>query len=165
MDNNRKRRGVNWSGIIGWIIFMLIIAGGPILRLVGQLFNGTVTLSTAIGPFIVGAAILLTIIVGAIRATGTTRSRRDTRLPTSSDSPARPPNAPMPPFSNGPSSDRPSLSPSVPRPFNPPDQSTPQVPNPLRFDPVINPVILAAGVVGLFLLVGAGLFVIAQRVP
>jgi len=28
--DNRKRRRFNWSSAIGWIIFLLIVAGGPI---------------------------------------------------------------------------------------------------------------------------------------
>ena len=164
MDKNRKRQGDNWGRLASWVIFFLIVAGGPVLRLIGQLFNGTVALPPMIGPIIVGAAVLLTVLIGMIGVAGAKRSRGDTRLPMGSGSSSRPPNAPMPPFGNSPSSDS-SLSRSLPPSFNQPAQGSAQGPRPLRFDPVINPTILAISVVGLFLLVGVGLFVIAQRVP
>jgi hypothetical protein len=164
--DNRKRRGINWGSAIGWLIFILVIAGGPIINLLRRILGGTIALpaNTAnLLPIVIGGLVVLSIIVSALRALGNA-NRTSTRLPSELSTPARPPSAPMPPF--GGAARRPSAPPASPRAFTLPLSSTQQqrLPTP-RFDPVINPLILAIGIVGLLVLGGAALLLFAQGGP
>lgn len=140
MDDDRKRRDVNWSSVIGWVIFIGIIAAGPLSSLFRSIFGAGLPPQTL--PILIGALIVLSIVVSAFRALSR-RSRSDTRLPTS----------PIPPRSM-------SLPPPAPRTSTLPTSGQGSaMPSPPRFDPVINPGILLVGIVGLLLIGGVVLLV------
>jgi hypothetical protein len=163
--DKRKRRGINWSSMIGWVIFILVIAGGPIINLIRRIAGNTVALPanlTSLLPFVIGGLVVLSIVVSALRALGNA-NRSSSRLPTDIR-PERPPSAQMPPF-GGPARQAPNM-PAAPRAFTLPPNSVPQqqIATP-RFDPVINPLIVVIGVLGLLVLGGAALLFFAQGGP
>ena len=168
MGENRKRNRINWGSLIGWLIFILIIAGGPLARLIGRAVGGSVSLPANWLPILIGTLVVLSIVVSAVRALGTTvRSRGDVRLPTDASAPPRAPSAPMPPF-GGPAGlpQQPPAPPATPRSFTlPPDRAAPRLPPAPRFEPVINPRILLLGILGLILLGGAALVVLVGSLP
>src|SRR6185295_5751470 len=100
MQNDRKRKSFNWSSAIGWIIFILIVAGQPLFRLFRGLLGGAgVALPFNIVPIAIGGLVVLSIVVAALRAlSNASRASGDARLPTTLDPPMRAPGAPMPPF-------------------------------------------------------------------
>jgi hypothetical protein len=164
-SDNRKRRGINWGSLIGWLIFILVIAGGPIINLLRRILGGAVTLPTNLAsllPFVIGGLVVLSIVVSALRALGNA-NRSSSRLPTELSRPVQPPSAQMPPFGGPPR--QPPNNPA-PRAFTLPPGSAPQqrLATP-RFDPVINPLILVIGILGLIALGGAALLFFAQGGP
>ncbi|HJZ47138.1 MAG TPA: hypothetical protein VKE41_08220 [Roseiflexaceae bacterium] len=154
-DNNRKRRA-NWSSAIGWLIFILVIAGGPLLNLLRGALGGVVNLPSNLLPMLIGGLVALSILVSVVRSLGgSRRGRGDTRLPTG--------NAPMPPFA-GPAG--PSLPPSVSLPRTAIARGGEQhLPDAPRFEPLINPKILAVGIVGALVLAGAALLLAGLALP
>ena len=171
MPNNRRKRGqFNLSSLIGWLIFILVIAGGPILNLVRRLFSGVVVLPANLSswlPIAVGALVLLSIAVSVLRALNNANrgTNTPTRLPTEISRPVPPPSAGMPPFGGSASrSERPSVVPPA-RPFTPPSNPPPQGLSQPRFDPVFNPAVLAVGLAGLLALGALALFVLGQGAP
>jgi hypothetical protein len=164
--DNRKRRRFNWSSAIGWLIFLLVIGGRPIISLLRGVFGNTITLPAnlpSLLPIAIGGLVVLSIVVAALRAIGNATRSGSPQLPTELGRPARPPSAPMPPF-GGTAPRQPPATPS-PRGFTLPSSSTPQrLPTP-RFDPLLNPLILVIGVVGLIVLGGVALFIFTQGVP
>jgi hypothetical protein len=164
MPDNRRRRRFNWSSLIGWLIFILVIAGGPLLNLLRRLFSGVVVLPANLLswlPIAIGALVVLSIVVSALRALNNANSAsRDARLPTSMSRQGQPPSAAMPPF-GGPAR-APQRPPNIPAPraFTPPSSPLSQRLSTPRFDPLINPVILAIGIVGLLALGGVALLVV-----
>jgi hypothetical protein len=104
------------------------------------------------------------VVVAALRALGNVARPSSPQLPTELGQPMRPPSSSMPPF-GGAGPRQPPAAPS-PRAFTLPPGSTPQqrLSTP-RFDPLINPLILALGILGLLVLGGAGLFLLLQSVP
>jgi hypothetical protein len=147
MQENKKKRGTNWSSAIGWLIFILVVAGGPLLNLLRSALGGAITLPSNLLPILIGGLVVLSILISAVRSIGgSRRGQSDTRLPTG--------NTPMPPF-GGPAAPR--MPPTSVR-YSPPnrDQRLPSVP---RFEPVFNPTIVALGVVGVLLLIGAALLI------
>jgi len=156
MQENNKKRGTNWSSAIGWLIFILVIAGGPLLNLLRGALGGVVNLPSYLLPLLIGGLVALSILVSVVRSLGgSRRGRSDTRLPTTS--------APMPPF-GGPAVPRMPPSASMPRPYPPPGGDQ-RLPSATRFEPVINPKILAFGIVGVLLLAGAALLVSGLALP
>jgi hypothetical protein len=165
MQENRKRK-VNWGSAIGWLIFILVIAGGPLLNLLRSLLQGVVTLPSNLLPILIGGLVALSILVSVVRAIGTTsRAQSDTRLPTSTGS-ARTPNAPMPPFA-GPARppQLPGGPPRSPRSFTPPTAGTPRLPSAPRFEPIVNSTVLVLGLLGLLVLAGAALLIFGFSLP
>jgi len=161
--DNRKRGGINWSRLIGWVIFILVIAGGPLLNLLSRTLGGAVALPAnlpSLIPIAIGGLVVLSIIVSAVRALGGGgRASSVPRMPTDLGGPSRLPPAPT----RGPQ--RPQSTPA-PRAFTMPSSSAPQQRLPAtRFDPVISPVVLAIGVIGLLVLGGAALLFFAQGGP
>ena len=146
MQENNKKRGANWSSVIGWLIFILVIAGGPLLNLLRNALGNTVNLPSNLLPMLIGGLVALSILVSVVRSmAGSRRNQSDTRLPTG--------NAPMPPF-GGPAAPR--MPPStVAKQF--PTSRDQRLPSAPRFEPVINPRIVALGIVGVLLLAGAAL--------
>jgi hypothetical protein len=164
--DNRKRRGFNWSSAIGWIIFLAIVVARPLYQVLSPLIGGSLTLPgnlTSLIPIAIGGLVVLSVVVAALRAIGNATRSSSPQLPTELGRSTRPPSAPMPPFGGAPR--QPPAAPS-PRAFTMPPGSVPQqrVSTP-RFDPLINPLILVIGIVGLLVLGGAGLFLLAQSVP
>jgi hypothetical protein len=164
--DNRKRRRPNWSSAIGWIIFLLIVAGQPIYRLLRSVLGGNLALPgnlSSLIPIAIGGLVVLTVVVAALRAIGNATRSSSPQLPTELGRPVRPPSAPMPPFGG-----RPPQPPAIPAPraFTLPSGSAPpQRLSAPRFDPLINPLILAIGVLGLLVLGGAALFLFALGGP
>ncbi|HEU5099918.1 MAG TPA: hypothetical protein VFU22_12895 [Roseiflexaceae bacterium] len=154
MQENKKRGG-NWSSAIGWLIFILVIAGGPLLNLLRTALGGTINLPPNLLPMLIGGLVALSILVSVLRSVGGSRPRqRDTRLPTGS--------SPLPPFGQP---ANPVIRPSAPpRPYAPPSIDA-RLPSAPRFEPVINPKILAFGIVGLLVLAGAALLVYGLLLP
>jgi hypothetical protein len=148
MQENNRKRGVNWGSAIGWLIFILVIVGARLPGLLNNLSGGAITLPSNLLPMLIGGLVVLSILVAAVRSLGgSRRGQADTRLPTGS--------TPMPPF-GGPIDTWTPPSTSLPRSYTVPraDQSLPSAP---RFEPVINPKILVLGIVGALLLAGAAL--------
>jgi hypothetical protein len=162
MGENNRKRGVNWGSLIGWLIFILVIAGGPLSGLLRRLSGGTLALPTNLLPFLIGGLVVLSVVVSAVRAMGrSVRSSGDVRLPTNT-APPRPLNPP-PPRSAGPA--RPPI-PSSPRVFTlPPSSREPRLPQPPQFEPLINPTILALGIVGLVVLGGIAFVILGLNLP
>src|SRR5690242_14122668 len=140
---NRKRRGFNLSSAIGWLIFILVIAGGPIINLLRRVLGGAVTLPTNLTSLLliaIGGLVVLSMVVSVLRALGGSK-RSTARLPTEIGPPARPPSAQMPPF--GGASQRPPAAPASPRAFTMPPSGTPQQRTSApRFEPIFNPLIV-----------------------
>jgi hypothetical protein len=156
MQENNKKRGVSWSSAIGWLIFILVVAGGPLLNLLRGALSGVVNFPANLLPILIGGLVALSILVSVVRSLGgSRRSQNDTRLPTG--------NAPMPPFA-GPAAQRMPPSTTVPQSYSPAgrDQRVPSAPG---FEPVINPKILALGIVGVLLLAGAALLLAGFALP
>jgi hypothetical protein len=153
--DNRKRGGINWSSLIGWVIFILVIAGGPLFNLLRRALGGAITLPAnlpSLIPLVIGGLVVLSIVVSAVRALGSaSRAGGAPRLPTSLDLPPRSPSTPMPP--------------ATPRSYMPSSSAPRQRLSAPRFDPVVNPAILVIGILGLLGLGGAALFLLAQGGP
>src|SRR5690349_511688 len=126
MQENNKKRRTNWSSAIGWLIFILVVAGGPLLNLLRSALSGVVNLPANLLPMLIGGLVALSVLVSVVRSLGGSRhSQSDTRLPTG--------NAPMPPFA-GPAAPR--MPPTGPRSFTMPATSRqPTLPSAPRFEP------------------------------
>ena len=156
MQQNNKKRGASWSSAIGWLIFILVIAGGPLLNLLRTALGSTVNLPSNLLPMLIGGLVALSVLVSVVRSVGASRPRqRDTRLPTGSP--------PLPPFA-GPAGPAIPPSTSPPRPYLPAGRDG-RLPGAPRFEPVINPKILAFGIVGVLVLAGAALLVSGLLLP
>ena len=177
----KKKRRFNWGSAIGWLIFILIFAGRPLLQLLQQRVGGSVALPvnlTNLIPLAFAALVVLSIAISAVRALGgANRGRADTRLPTSMPAPppSRGPGAPLPPF-GGPATpglppiqtlprSSPPVQPNAPRAFTMPSGDQPKLPTPPRFEPVISPRILLFGILGLIALGLLGMLVLGLSVP
>jgi len=162
--DNRNRRRMNMSSLIGWIIFVLVLAGGPIFRLISQALPGTVNLPANLPTLLIGGLVLVSILASVIRAVGSNVQRRgDERLPTTPSTPARPMNAPMPPFS-GPTG-RTISSQSVQQRALQQRSGRERVPATPQFDPLISPRVIGIAVVGLLVLGGLALVVFVGNMP
>lgn len=141
-ERKRKSSGPNLSSIIGWVIFVLVIAGRPILQALQGAVPGVVQLAGYL-PYVIGGLVVLSFAVSAVRAMG--GARRPDRAGPSSAPPGYG-EMPLPPtYGEMP------VPPSLPQPSLPPAAGAPQTP---RFDPVVSPTLVLAGVVGLLLLSG-----------
>lgn len=156
------------NGWIGWLIFILIIFGGRILPPVAAWLS-QVTGLTISSPMllagIIGLAVVGSIVGSVARQAARNRTPSDSSLPTPmtvSQPTASPRRRP------------PTISPSAPRPSSegvpptytklpPPRLPTGEqrLPGPPRFEPIIDPRILTFGIVGLLVLGGFFLVVVA----
>lgn len=158
MNDKRPRRRMNLSSLIGWLIFILVLAGGPIFRLIGQAFNGA-NLPPNLPALVIGGLVGLSVLVSLVRAVGGRVQRSgDQRLPTSA-SPARAPSAPMPPFGGAAAGRATSLPPS--QPIRMQRELLPGTP---QYEPLINPRIVLVAVAGLVLLGGLALVLLVGNV-
>lgn len=133
----KRRKRTNWGSAIGWVIFVLALAGGPILGTLRNMLGGSITLPNNLLPMIILGLVGLSVIGSAVAAIGrATRGRGDTRLPTSV-APSQPARLPQP-------TRQPT---ALPPPSGLPagDARLPQTP---RFEPIINPRVLVFGIVG-----------------
>lgn len=169
MQNKRKRGGINWSSLVGWLIFLLVIAGAPLYNMLRQVVGSTTSLPTNLIPILIGGLVALSVIASAVRALGNTnRAGSDTRLPTSMSPPMRTPNTTpntaMPPFGGAPQ--RPAQPMASPRAFTmPPTSRTADQPAAPRFEPVLNPIIVVLAVLGLIILGAVALFLGIGSIP
>ena len=152
----KKKRGVSWSSAIGWLIFILVVAGTPLLNMLRSALAGIVNLPANLMPMLIGGLVALSILVSVVRSLGgSRRSQSDTQLPTTT--------APMPPFA-GPSAQPMPPSTSAPQPYSPAVRDQ-RLPSPPRFEPVLNPKIVGIGIVGVLLLAGAAVLLAGFALP
>jgi hypothetical protein len=161
----KKKRGFNWSSLLGWLIFILIFAGAPLLRVLRQLFGGSLALPANLGnliPLAVGALVVLSIAVSVVRALGgASRGGAAPNLPTGGP-PKLPPAAPMPPFGGAGAPRMPPLTSSAPTQLGGSQQ---KLPTPPSFEPVVNGRVVVFGILGLALLAVLALVVLGGSLP
>ncbi|MBK9712750.1 MAG: hypothetical protein IPO81_15770 [Kouleothrix sp.] len=180
MQDNKKRK-LNLGTVIGWLIFILVIAGGPIFSMLRSALGGTVTLPGNLMSTVIIGLVVLSMLVSIGRAVGrASRGRQDSRLPTGS--PDQPASSPMPPFSGptsspmppfgGPaarqaptSSPAPTMQPPSATPISPPVAGQERLPRPPSFEPILNPRIVVIGIVGLVLIGAVMLAVLRVGLP
>ena len=156
MQENNKKRRASWTSAIGWLIFILVILGSRLPSLLNSISGGAITLPPNLLPILIGGLVALSVLVSVVRSVGRSRPRQsDTRLPTGT--------APLPPFA-GPAGPALPPSASLPRPYTPAGGGQ-RLPSAPRFEPVINPKILAFGIVGVLLLAGAAVLVFGLLLP
>ncbi|MEM8534892.1 MAG: hypothetical protein AAGF95_28890 [Chloroflexota bacterium] len=182
MNDDNKRRQGNWTSMIGWLVFLVALAGPAVINGINQLIGGSFTLSGNLLPIIIVGLLALSIVVTVVRTIGgAARSSGETRLPTSSNPTTRPPTTSQPPFGNttsqppfGNTTSRPPTAPQPPfgnttstmRSINTTTRyGKSQMPSPPRFEPIINPTILAFGVVGVLVLLGVAFVVLSLITP
>lgn len=149
-------RGGGW---IGWLIFIFVVFGSrflpPLANWLSQLTGLNITV-----PMLIGAVVILAV-VGSVgsslaRQLGRARGAGDTRLPTTLSPP--PPTMPSRSGAPAPRSSAPPrpvqlpTSSNLPRPRLPTGEQ--RLPGAPRYEPIIDPRILAFGVVGLLVLGG-----------
>jgi hypothetical protein len=165
----KPKRKFNWGSALGWLIFILVIAGGPLFSLLRRALSGVVALPSNLLPFLIGGLVVLSIVISVARSILQASARRgDTRLPTGT--PART-NAPMPPFGGPSASTRMPSAPQLPSPAALPGQVRRGTPNEARlppkprFEPIVNPAVLIIGLAGLALLGAAAVLVWGLSIP
>lgn len=170
--SERKRRDSRLSSMIGWVIFLLVVAGGPLLRLVQGALGGSVQLTQYL-PYIIGALLLLSFAASAMRAMSgrrpggqaSTLPERVGPAPTMQGRAEQPAVQPMPPFAGD--TGAPVLPPPPiypPQPAPGPSDAAPPIKTP-QFDPLFSPAVLALGVLGLLALCGVALVVFGVSLP
>jgi hypothetical protein len=148
MERQRKRSGGNnW---IGLVIFLVVMFGSPVSSFVSSLILQTTGVSVSSGVLVIGLIVLavaVSIISSAVRGLGRLTTGNETQLPTG---PTPPPqmSAPSRPAQLPPSMSGAGLPPA-------------QIPGSPRFEPVINPRLLAIGIVGILVIGGVFLAVLA----
>ena len=160
----RKRKNTGLGSLIGWAIFVLVIAGGPILRALQGALGGAVQLTSWL-PYIIGGLMLISLLVSALRAFGG-RGDTATQLPERAGPPPEPVR-PMPPFGGElgvpPFADV-FTDARAPRADVRRTDASAQI-RPPRFDPVFPPGVVALGLLGLLVLGGAALAVLGVSLP
>lgn len=148
----KKKKGFNFGSVLGGIIVLLAIAGGPILKLVGQLFGKAGVFPSSWLPLLIGGLVALSVLVSVVRALGQSMQRRnDTRLPTFAQPPLSTPNIPATRPAKSPAMGANASSLQVPSSAAPRSGGLPSVP---RFDPIFPPMLILVGLAGLALLAG-----------
>ena len=136
MNEQPPKRKSPWSSLLSLLVFVLVIAGRPLASLVNQLLNTVNTGSISIPwPNAIPFAVGALIIAGA--AVVIMRV-----IGSAAAGPQLPTQTPY------------RLS-----------RSDPLVPAPPRFDPVVSPVVVLIGIVGLLLIGGIALAVVLQAAP
>ncbi|NOK60198.1 MAG: hypothetical protein GFH27_549281n409 [Chloroflexi bacterium AL-W] len=184
MNDDRKRRQTNWGSMIGWLIFLIAIAGTPILNGINQIIGGSFRLPGNLLPFILFGLLALSIVIPIVRSIGgAARSSGDTRLPTSSNPSSRTPSTAQSPFDRTSSRTPATFDSTTSRPPTTPKppfgnstatarstntmtrRSNSQMPSTPRFEPIINPTILAIGIVGVLVFIGLAFVVLSMPMP
>src|SRR5215216_2692267 len=120
MQEKRKPK-VNWGSALGWLIFILVIAGGPLFSLLRRALSGVVALPSNVVPYLIAGLVALSIVVSVARSIMQATGRRgETRLPTGTPPRA---NAPMPPFGGRSASTGMPAAPRLPPTATPPGQA------------------------------------------
>ncbi|MFN8570274.1 MAG: hypothetical protein U0Z44_22660 [Kouleothrix sp.] len=161
---DRKKKTFNWGSAIGWVIFVLAIAGGPILNVLRRAFGSSLALPANLLPLLIGGLVALSVLVsgcslgrplGQQRGGGAhlpTGARRPSRARRRRRRESRPPPRPA---------STPSM-PSMPRTGAAGEVRLPSAP---RFEPIISPAILAVGLLGLLVLGGLALVLLRVAGP
>jgi len=167
MQEKRKPK-FNWGSVLGWLIFILVVGGTQILPPIWRALSGSAPPAYLVS-YLIGGLVALTIIVSVARSIVRASARHgDTRLPTGA--PTRS-NAPMPPFGGPGTSTRMPAAPRLPPAAAPPGQvrlgrsNEARLPPKPRFEPIINPVVLTIGLIGLVLLGAAAVLVFGLSLP
>jgi hypothetical protein len=159
----QSSRGGGW---IGWLIFIVVVFGSrflpPLANWLSQLTGLPITV-----PMLIGALVVLAVVasVGSslARQFGKARGAGDTRLPTSMSPPQPPRPVRLPPSSTTSRLPQPSRPVQLPPSSNLPrsrlSSGEQRLPGPPRYEPIIDPRILAFGIVGLLFL--GGFFLLA----
>lgn len=174
MQTNKKDRDP--GQLLGWLVFLLVIAGTPLLNVFQQVTG--IPVPGYVLPALIGLAIVLNVAVSLLRmANG--KAAADTHLPNGSDNDSSPamPALPVPPFSEtalgrpvvlpgttAAPANRPqgmpasqTMASSIPtRQGLPGKMRVPPIQSP-RFDPVITPRAVTISVIGLMLVIGLGI--------
>jgi hypothetical protein len=158
MTPERKRKNPDISSLIGWAIFILVIAGGPIVRGLQNFLGGGVQIGNLL-PYLIGGLVLLSVVVSVVRGLAGRGERA--RLPDHGGPPVQPQptmTQPMPPF--GGELGLPQFPPAY-RDLSSPRtrQESSALPRPPRFEPIVSPGLLVFGLFGALALGGAALFV------
>ncbi|HMP43283.1 MAG TPA: hypothetical protein PKA05_23115, partial [Roseiflexaceae bacterium] len=93
MQSQRKKHDDKGNSWIGWLIFVLIIAGGPILNTIQSMLGPGVRLPSYLLPLIVGALVIISAAISIMRAVGGGRGDQSAfppSTPMSQSAPARP---------------------------------------------------------------------------
>ena len=154
----QKKKKSTASSIISGIIFLMFVAGGPIIRLLRNLFGGTVALPNISNllPLVVGVLVALGVLVAIGRAIGrATQGRSETRLPTNMQPPSSGV-APQLPAARTMTMRPPSAASGLPRAA---ERLVP-LPSAPRFDPIFPPALLLVAIVGLLMLAGVALVIL-----
>lgn len=155
MQSNRKQKNENRGSWFGWLIFFVVVAGGPILNAIQGALGPGVRLPNFLLPLIVMALVVISAVISIARAMGAGSGDPGpiNRMPTSAPPRERPINYPMPPVSGDmgmPMWPIPTSS-GTPQPSHMPSGNE-KLPEPPRFEPIITPRIGLVGVAGLFAL-------------
>ncbi|MBK9942400.1 MAG: hypothetical protein IPP13_12380 [Kouleothrix sp.] len=161
---DRKKKTFNWGSAIGWVIFVLAIAGGPILNVLRRAFGSSLALPANLLPLLIGGLVALSVLVSVVRSVGRSAQRRgsDTRLPTGTQPTVT--SAPPAPFESRPPP-RPASTPSMPSMPRTGAAGEVRLPSAPRFEPIISPAILAVGLLGLLVLGGLALVLLRVAGP
>src|SRR5215211_5645456 len=168
MQEKRKPK-FNWGSALGWLIFILVIGGTQLLPPIWRALSGGGAPPSYLLSYLIGGLVALSIVVSVARSIIQASARRgDTRLPTGA--PTRT-NAPMPPFGGPGASTGMPTAPRLPPPAGLPRQARlgasneARLPSKPRFEPIVNPVVLTVGLVGLVLLGAAAVLVFGLGLP
>jgi hypothetical protein len=175
MQEPPKRKRPDLSSLIGWAIFFLVIAGGPLLNAIQRTLGPGVNLAAYL-PYVVAGLVLLSVVVSAMQAIG--RGRRSREMTLGSDAQPSPINRPLSPFGGDTPAPRIPDMTLTPPPRTPPAMRYPptqgmpsssgegaQLPGAPKFEPLLPPFAVAVGAVGLLLLGGAALLVLGAGAP
>lgn len=149
----QNRRGSSW---FGWLIFLFLIFGTrflpPVANWLSQVTGLSITPPLLIAA-VVGLGVVFSVVSSIIQTVNQSRNANDTRLPT-----GMPPSSLPPPVSPPPSKRIPPPNTRIPPPMSSKSSigrggvGQPQLPPPPRFEPIIDPRILAVGFLGLLVL-------------
>lgn len=155
-ERNRRKNSGSWIGIL---IFLFLVLGPQIARVISQLVSqitgGTVTIGTNIIPLLIGGVIIVATLIAVGRALRGITEQSETRLPTSTTPPPTSvqrdqPTLPPPPYGSRPSP--PPAARNFPKDVDRSDINPQQLPGTPRFEPIVDGKVLLFGIVGAILI-------------